>query len=575
MKKVKKRILCVILVLFCIYQPMAVYASSADHGGGGGTHEDGETSYEGDYTLKEFLEPGLSSPELAAFALTEISKLIVFVTNTGYGIVTGTPYEDIAKGFEVYNDSVGTGEWIHVDANNNVTYDQELIDLLKQFLEEYAQQHPDEVEKINYRIIHTMDYDTAFIRYADYKNALDGIVKPPEGSNSLAYWEEKWNAQTQYESFPRMILLSTYGRKSSPENVQDLSLSQSFSFFEGYEKGKTTCLIGEFGGTNWGSASEYHIGVYTYDSAAGSLSVDRRVTGFEQSCRFIWDPDDLIWNGTENWSYLFPSSGNAYINMSAGFWGGGWGYYAQNIDQEYGKRYAAVYNDDKSVTIPVLATPNGSTFRLFATEQDALRFFEGCADSGLNFDPNQVYTGGNITINNNGDVIINNGPGGGEDDPDGDSSGILGVLKDIRDWVKKIYNQVVIGNVINAIDALANVLDTLKNYLDEVAGDAAAIAELGEELVTKFPFSLPRDILLVVTLFEAEPVAPVWEIPFRADFGGPTGIKIDETFTIDFTDFKDAVDVLKWFLSLVWIFGLAMLTPKVLGIGGIGNSKGD
>lgn len=153
--------------------------------------------------------------------------------------------------------------------------------------------------------------------------------------------------------------------------------------------------------------------------------------------------------------------------------------------------------------------------------------------------------------------------------------GIRGVLDDILKWCKKIYNQVVVGNVIDAIDAIANVLDTLKDYLDEVAGDAAAIAELGDELVTKFPFSLPQDILLVVTLFEAEPVAPVWEIPFRADFGGPTGIKIDETFTIDFTDFKDAVDVLKWFLSLVWIFGLAMLTPKVLGIGGIGNSKGD
>lgn len=153
--------------------------------------------------------------------------------------------------------------------------------------------------------------------------------------------------------------------------------------------------------------------------------------------------------------------------------------------------------------------------------------------------------------------------------------GIRGVLDDILKWCKKIYNQVVVGNVIDAIDAIANVLDTLKDYLDEVMGDVAAIGELGEELVTKFPFSLPRDILLVVTLFEAEPVAPVWEIPFRADFGGPTGIKIDETFTIDFTDFKDAVDVLKWFLSLVWIFGLAMLTPKVLGIGGVGDSKGD
>lgn len=567
MKRIKKRIFCIILVFICIYQPMVVFASNADHGGGGGSH----TSYEGDYTIVDFLN---ERAELYAFAWAEVSKLFIFVTSTTYGVISGASYEDIAKGFVTYSDSLLTGEWIHVDANNNVTYDQELIDLLKQFLEEYAQQYPDEVEKVEYQLFQTSTYEELFADYIDIKNAFSIYVPldVPSDLNSLENFRTMLKSQDK--EFPHLMRGMVFNTQIDQNRAQG-DINQNFMMYQNYEAAltdptKTPCFIG-----SWDVDGAYRLGIYIYDSTTKSITVDRTLSSTQQY-HYVWSDASLDsgFKLTGTYKGLFDSSGNAYVNMTDGYFNG-WGNLPDaTLYPELRERYKADFSGE-TVKLPILGTPDGSVFRLFATEQDALRFFEGCADSGLNFDPNQVYTGGNITINNNGDVIINNGPGGGEDDPDGDSSGILGVLKDIRDWVKKIYNQVVIGNVINAIDALANVLDTLKNYLDEVAGDAAAIAELGEELVTKFPFSLPRDILLVVTLFEAEPVAPVWEIPFRADFGGPTGIKIGESFTIDFTDFKDAVDVLKWFLSLVWIFGLAMLTPKVLGIGGIGNSKGD
>lgn len=496
--------------------------------------------YDEDYTWTEYAED----------AVVEAGKVLMLIGSYVGGIISGN-YTNMVQASQEYSETFGTGEWVHVDSSGNVTYDQELIDLLKQFLEDYAQEHPDEVEKINYRIIHTMDYDTAFVRYADYKNALDGIVKPPEGSNSLAYWEEKWNAQTQYESFPRMILLSTYGRKANPENLQDLSLSQSFSFFEGYEKGKTTCLIGEFGGTNWGSTSEYHIGVYTYDSATGALSVDRRVTGFEQSCRFVWDADDLIWNGTENWNYLFPGSGNAYINMSGSFWGGGWGYYAQNIDQEYGKRYGAIYNSDKSVTIPVLATPNGSSFRLFATEQDALKYYETCANSSLNIDPNQVYTGGSITINNNGDVTINNNPPDGGEDTPTDSTG----------WLEKIYNR--LGDILTQVKQIKwlTLADVVLDALDSFGGGIGNIADaLVDALAQVFPLCILWDFVRIVEIFEAEPIPPVIEIPLKFSW-------IDETITIDLTEYETIFTILRFGEIALFLVGLFNITMSWVGKG--------
>lgn len=351
-------------------------------------------------------------------------------------------------------------------------------------------------------------------------------------------------------------------------------INQYFTEYQNYEQAltdstKIPCIIG-----SWNADGSYRLGVYIYDNQTKSLTVDRAVSSTQQY-HFVWSNESLN-SGfflTHNSKGLFTNSGNAYINMTDGYWNG-WGNLPDaTLYPELREKYKADFSGDM-VKLPILGTPDGSVFRIFATEQDAMRYFETCANSGLNFDPNQVYTGGNVVINNNGDVYITNEAPGGDYEPGSDSSGILGVLQDIRDWVKKIYNQVVIGNVINAIDALADVLDTFKDYLDDAMGDVAAIGELGDELVTKFPFSLPQDILLVVTLFEAEPVAPVWEIPFRADFED-VGISIDESFIIDFTEFEDAVDVLKWFLSLIWVFGLAMLTPKVLGVGSIGNNKGD
>ena len=136
--------------------------------------------------------------------------------------------------------------------------------------------------------------------------------------------------------------------------------------------------------------------------------------------------------------------------------------------------------------------------------------------------------------------------------------GINNTLDEILKWVKKIYNQVVLGNIIEGADLLN---DLFQQELDDLSA-------LGEIAQTKFPFSLAVDILAILTILEAEPQAPVFEIPFRADFGGATGISVDEVFVLDFTMFEDAVEVLRWWLSIMWIFALVWMTPRFLDVGG-------
>lgn len=545
-KKVYKPVLCILLALLCFcYQPILIYAFDTEHGGAGGKHEIGETSYEGDYTVTDFLED-------VSYGAIEFGKFVILIGSTTWGLVSGgLGYKDIVEGFAAYNDNINTGKWIHVDANNNVTYDQELIDLLKQFLTEYAQQHPEEVEKINYRIIHTISYEEAFANYINYRTTLEGEISVPKGYNSMEHFRDLWNTQTEYIDFPRMILLPTYPRKLTPEDVKSVYATQSFSFFEGYEKGKNMCLVGEFGGNNWGGPSEYHIGVYTYDPVTGALAIDRRMGGVDQRCNFVWDEENNIWNGSEAEYYVLNGSSNAYINMSGGFWGGGWGYFAQKNDPEFAKRYEAVYNADSSVTIPMLATPNGSSFRLFATEQDAMRYFEICKESGLNFDPAQVYTEGSVTINNNGDVTINNTPSGDENDPPTDNSQILEMM---YNRLGEILTQVAKINQFSSADTVINAIDSYEGGISQITD------ELVDSISQVFPFCILWDFVRIVKIFEAEPLLPVFEIPIKF-------VWIDETIAIDLTEYEALFTLLRTGEIILFLLGLFNLTMTWVGKG--------
>lgn len=555
MKRVKKQILCIVLVFLFLCQSTVVYASGVgNHGGGGGTHEEGGTNYEGNYTLKAFWQLGRDSGEKAAFGLTELSKAILFGLSSLYGTFTGTGYKGLAEGFVTYSDNFWTGEWIHVDANNNVTYDQELIDLLKQFLTEYAQQHPDEVEKINYRIIHTSTYEQMFKDTMNYGNTLKGDYTVPEGSNTMDFWEKLWLTQNEYDSFPHLLSAPALTALIDPEKTKDIIIGQSLTLFDNYEKNltdptKISCFIGGFGGSGWGDETQYQIKICTYDYTTGSITVDRAKSS-NQNMHFVWNDSDKVWEGTETGHYLLSSSYNAYLNVSDGYYAGSRGYFI-NMADEFKPRYFATYNDDGSVNIPALATPNGSSFRLFATEQDAMRYFEICADSGLNFDPNQVYTGGSVTINNNGDVTINNTPSDdGNDTPTGSSE----MLEMIYNRLGKMLKQVAQINQFSVADTVINAIDSYEGGISQITD------ELVDSISQVFPFCILWDFVRIVKIFEAEPILPVFEIPIKF-------VWIDETITIDLTEYETLFTLLRTGEIILFLLGLFNITMAWVGKG--------
>ena len=550
-KKIKKQVFCILLALICFcYQPILIYASDTEHGGGGGQHEIGETSYKGDYTVTDFFED-------VSFGSMEVTKFVTFFVTTVMGFVNGTGYKDIAEGFITYMDNAGTGKWIHVDANNNVTYDQELIDLLKQFLTDYAEQHPDEIEKINYRIIHTATYEQMFNSTMSYGNTLKGNYTVPEETNTIDYWKKLWISQNEYNSFPHLLSAPALSKLIEPENTKDVTIGQTLTLFENYEKNlsdssKISCFIGEFGGNGWGDETQYHIKVCTYDYATGSVTIDR-FRSSNQNIRFTWDSDNKVWNGTETGHYLFSSSSNAYINVSYTYWGPN--YESRgcliNMADEFKHRYFATYNNDGSVNIPALATPYGSSFRLFATEEDAMRYFEMCADSDLNFDPSQVYTGGSVTINNNGDVTINNNPSDvGNDNPISGS-----------EMLEMIYNR--LGELLAQISQIGQLsaVDTITNAFDAYEGDISQIAdELTTSISHAFPFCILWDAVNIMKIFEAAPISPVFNIPIKF-------VWIDETITIDLTKYETLFSLLRTGEIILFLLGLFNITMTWVGKG--------
>lgn len=130
-----------------------------------------------------------------------------------------------------------------------------------------------------------------------------------------------------------------------------------------------------------------------------------------------------------------------------------------------------------------------------------------------------------------------------------------GILKDILKWIKKIYNQVVVGNVLTGVDMLVDALDELGEDLS--AGAAAAAEAFTGIIFDLFPFCFIYDIFLIIDMFVAEPVAPIFEI--EVDLS-PLGLHDPLLFVIDLTPYDDTFKMLRIFEILFFIAGLMHLT---------------
>lgn len=90
---------------------------------------------------------------------------------------------------------------------------------------------------------------------------------------------------------------------------------------------------------------------------------------------------------------------------------------------------------------------------------------------------------------------------------------------------------------------------------------ANSLDEIKETSKKKFPFSIGYDIELLLMLLSAEPQTPVFNIPFEYQ-----RLNYKTEIVIDFSMFDDAIDVIRFFLTIYYCFFLLMITPKMIGL---------
>lgn len=172
-----------------------------------------------------------------------------------------------------------------------------------------------------------------------------------------------------------------------------------------------------------------------------------------------------------------------------------------------------------------------------------------------------TYTGGNLVITPD-DLQNPDLPGNPDFDDDGTPVTEKGWLQriyerlgDILDQIKQIKWISVVDTIINAVDAFG----------DDVVGAVASAADAVTGVLSEvFPLCIFWDIILVVHMFEAEPLDPVFEISI--DFSA-LGIQEPFEFTIDLTEYDAIWSMLRVFEVLFFIAGLWKVTLDWVGKG--------
>ena len=175
---------------------------------------------------------------------------------------------------------------------------------------------------------------------------------------------------------------------------------------------------------------------------------------------------------------------------------------------------------------------------------------------------------------------IRNGGGAVDDDPYDDTE----TTTSTDGWLKKIYNKLVdilkqiksikrwtiADTLIDAADAIADWLSLIHDILEDVDNGAeSAVATISSALddatgllKKKFPFSVPWDILFIVTFFAAEPQTPHFEIPIQFDIS-LIGVSVDYTLVVDFGDYEYLSKISRTVLSMTYAVGLIKMTAGI------------
>ena len=127
------------------------------------------------------------------------------------------------------------------------------------------------------------------------------------------------------------------------------------------------------------------------------------------------------------------------------------------------------------------------------------------------------------------------------------------LLKENNEYQEKMLSTL---NSIKNILLAQTVMDVFKNRSSETANKAKE----------KFPTSVPWDVALIVNAMDAEPKAPVFELPIKIE-----RLNIDEKITVDISsgEWEKLAKACRYMLSLLFVLFMVNLTRKLF------FSKGD
>lgn len=106
-------------------------------------------------------------------------------------------------------------------------------------------------------------------------------------------------------------------------------------------------------------------------------------------------------------------------------------------------------------------------------------------------------------------------------------------------------------------DLLGDVIKTVIGDLDSVTRPAKALADAAQ---SKFPTSIPWDIVAILGVMSADPECPKFEIPFSVPRLG-----INETIKIDLSDAEKVAELSRNMLTVTFLLFLVIQTRKIYG----------
>lgn len=81
------------------------------------------------------------------------------------------------------------------------------------------------------------------------------------------------------------------------------------------------------------------------------------------------------------------------------------------------------------------------------------------------------------------------------------------------------------------------------------------------QLLKKFPFCVPWDLIALVQVLSAKATPPKFVLPFKIN---NKHLKVDESIEIDFSRYEKQAEICRWFFRIMFILALILLTRSII-----------